>query len=58
MADKIIKGQAWISGNSLVQDQILLTDNGKSSENTVTLIDDIWDDLTKASGNKYKTNDK
>lgn len=58
MADKIIKGQAWISGDSLVQDQILLTSDGKSSENTVTLIANIWDDLTKASGNEYKTNGK
>jgi hypothetical protein len=58
MANKIIKGQAWISGDSLVQDQILLTDTGKSSENTVELIANIWDDLTKASGNEYKTNNK
>ena len=58
MADKIIKGQAWVSGYSLVQDQILLTENGKSSENTVVLIANIWDDLTKASGNEYKTNNK
>ena len=58
MADKIIKGQAWVSGDSLVQDQILLTENGKSSENTVVLIANIWDDLTKASGNEYKTNNK
>ena len=60
MADntKLIKGQAWINGNSLVQDQILITADGKSCENTVVLIEDIWDDLTKASGNEYQTNNK
>lgn len=57
MADKIIKGQAWIYENSLVQDQTLITTNG-TSENTVVLIENIWDDLTKASGNQYKTNNK
>lgn len=55
---KIIKGQAWISGDSLVQDQILITSDGKSSENTIVLIADIWSDLTAASGNQYKTNNK
>lgn len=61
MADttKTIKGQAWISGNSLVQDQILLTTGGKSSENTIVIIQNIWEDLTEMSDSHiYKTNNK
>lgn len=58
MADetKTILGQAWISGDSLVQDQILVTTNGMS-ENTVVILQDIWSDLTSNNGT-YKTNDK
>lgn len=56
MADKIIKGQAWISGVSLVQDQILITTKG-TSENTVVLVPNIWTDLTTFSdSHEYKTN--
>ena len=67
---KTIKGQAWINnvvthdehGNeiiksSLVQDQILVVPGVDSFSNTVCLVDDIWEDLTSASG-QYKTNGK
>lgn len=47
-----IYGPAFISENSLVQDQILLTDKGQS-ENTVLIIPDIWKDLMNPSG-KWK----
>lgn len=54
MSDSVtIKGQAWIYDNSQVlQDQTLITANG-TSENTVILVDDIWEDLTTVSG-KWK----
>lgn len=60
MADTTtILGQAWIYGNSLVQDQILITSDGKSSENTVPIIENIWEDLTSLSdSHEYKTNKK
>ena len=45
MNTKIIKGQAWISGNSLLQDQTLVGPNGVTSSNTVALIENIWDEL-------------
>lgn len=54
---KTIKGQAWIAGDSLVQDQILVLPNGITSNNTVALIDNIWDDLTSKNGT-YKWNGK
>ena len=57
MESKTIKGQAWIQGNSLVQDQILITTGGQTSENVIVLIENIWDDLKSDSGT-YKTNDK
>jgi hypothetical protein len=50
---KTIYGQAYIINNSLVQDQILLVTDGKvvsRSENTVIIIDDIWEDLKSKSG--------
>ena len=57
MDTKIIKGQAWISGNSLVQDQIMIIPGVDSVSNVVCLIEDIWDDLSSSSG-QYKTNGK
>lgn len=45
MESKTIKGQAWIQGDSLVQQQILLLSNGSVCENVVSLIDNIWDNL-------------
>lgn len=53
---KTIYGQAFISGNSLLQDVILLTDSTQS-ENTIEIIKDIWEDLKSTSG-KSKTNKK
>lgn len=56
MAQKEIYGQAFISGKSLVQDIILFVDD-KQSENTVVLIEDIWEDLKSPAGT-FKTNNK
>lgn len=47
---KIIKGQVWVSGNSLIQDQTLIGPNGATSNNTVALIDNIWEDLLSENG--------
>lgn len=45
-----IKGQPWIYDNSQVlQDQTLITPNA-TADNTVVLIDDIWDDLLSNNG--------
>ena len=50
MANAItIYGQAFISDDSLVQDQILITDKTQS-ENTIVIIPDIWEDLMNPSG--------
>ena len=48
-----ILGQAFISGDALVQDQIFLTDTTQS-ENTVILIPNIWEDLMSVTG-KWKS---
>ena len=56
MDSKLIKGQAWIVGDKLVQSQTLFFSNGSTSENTVVLIDDIWADLRSAG--TYKSNEK
>lgn len=48
-----IYGQAFISDNALVQDQILLTDKTQS-ENTIVIVPDIWEDLKSSTG-KWKT---
>lgn len=53
---KIIKGQAFIIGDALVQEQILITPGQASSTNVVELIKNIWDDL-KTEGT-YKSNRK
>lgn len=57
MESKTIKGQAMIIGDSLVQDQILILQNGVVSENSIVLIKNIWDDLTSESGT-FKSNQK
>ena len=57
MDNKIIKGQAWVSGDSLLQDQILVLPGGKHSVNTVPLIENIWEDLRSENGT-YKSNKK
>ena len=55
---KTIKGQCWIENNCLVQEQILLVSGvNNSAYNTIVLIEDIWADLTSASGT-YKFNNK
>ena len=56
METKTIYGQAFISGNSLVQDVVFFV-NDTQSESTVEIINNIWEDLKSASG-KYKTNKK
>ena len=56
MTGKIIKGQAMIIGDSLVQNQTLISSSGVS-ENIVPLIKNIWEDLLKADGaHEYKSN--
>lgn len=56
MADfKVIKGQAWIDGNALNQEQIMIIPKRPAITNIVSLIPDIWEDLTSASGT-YKSN--
>jgi hypothetical protein len=51
---KIIYAQPYVSGKSLMQDQILMIQmpNGSvnSSENKVALISNIWEDLQKSNG--------
>jgi hypothetical protein len=57
MADyKVIKGQAWIDGKSLVQEQIMIIPGKSAITNTIVLVEDIWEDLKSASGT-YKTKD-
>lgn len=56
---KTIKGQAWIIGDKLIQEQILLLTNGNSSTNNVAIIDDIWKNLVDGSETyPVKYNDK
>lgn len=59
---KIIRGQAWISGNSLIQDIITITENGSSAistESTETIVENIWTDLTNLTDeHNYETNNK
>ena len=58
MSELIVKGQAWIVDNKLVQDQITFSDSDTTKNGTtetVTLIENIWDDLFSGSG-KYKWN--
>ena len=42
----VIKGQAWIKGDKLLQDQIVFLNN-IPTENIVVLISNIWDNLLK-----------
>lgn len=52
-ATRIVYGQAFVSGNSLVQEQLLMIQmpNGSAttSENHVVLIPNIWEDLKKST---------
>jgi len=47
---KTIKGQAWIEGEDLVQEQVMLIPGKAAITNVVAIISNIWDDLTSASG--------
>ena len=66
MAEKIIKGQPYIQGDSLVQDQTKITNKGKAIDiPAAVIIEDIWENLknntpyTYDNGSKsYKTNSK
>lgn len=53
---RVVFGQPYLSGKSMLQDQILMIilPNGSvtSSNNLVVLIPDIWEDLKKSTG-KY-----
>lgn len=53
---KTIYGQAFISGDSLLQDVVFFV-NSTQSENTVEVIKNIWEDLMDPAG-KAKTNKK
>ena len=58
MDTKTIKGQAWIDGDRLVQEQFLLVPGATNpSYNVVSLVPNIWDDLTTSSGT-YKYNNQ
>lgn len=54
MAEKIIKGMPFISGNKLCQEQTIFVQVSKRNvqelTETVTLIEDIWEDLKDKSG--------
>ena len=51
---KIVYAQPYVSGKSLIQEQILMIQmpggSATSSKNIVTLISDIWKDLKKSIG--------
>ena len=55
---RTIKGQPYLDGSTLRQDQILLiTSDGKrvqEASGTITLVPDIWIDLKKSSGGSWK----
>ena len=58
MNSKTIKGQAWISPEGqLLQDQVLILENGATCNNTVALIADIWEDLL-SKNSTVKSNGK
>jgi hypothetical protein len=61
MSELVIKGQAWICNDQLIQDQVVFSDSENASDNgasrTVVLIDNIWDDLFSGAGT-YKWNGK
>jgi hypothetical protein len=60
MSELVVKGQAWIVDDKLVQDQVTFSDSDPSINGTssvVVLIEDIWDDLFSSSGT-YHSNGK
>lgn len=50
---KTIKGQAWIEGEALVQEQVMLIPGKSAITNVVALIPNIWEDLTSNSGTYF-----
>lgn len=53
MAQKVIKNAPYIDGDKLVQEQIVFIENKKKVEElneTVVLIENIWEDLKSKSG--------
>lgn len=50
---RIIKGEAYILGDSLVQDQTVFREDGLVSESQAIIIENIWDDLM-AERHQYK----
>lgn len=54
---KIIKGQTWISGDKLIQEQMTFKVGKQPTTETVVLIEDIWKDLNSDKGT-YKSNSK
>lgn len=60
MSELIVKGQAWIVDDKLVQDQITFSDSDTAKNGTtetVVLVDNIWDDLFSGAG-KYEWNNR
>lgn len=49
-----MKGQAWIYENKQVLQDLTLITPGHSSNATEVLVEDIWEDLLKTSGSKWK----
>lgn len=47
---KVLKGQAYIMGSTLYQEQILVTPGAVSETQTEVLIEDIWEDLIDGPG--------
>ena len=66
MAEKIIKGQPYILGNSLVQDQTKISGNGRAKDiPAAVIIENIWNNLKdntpytyEGNSASYKTNSK
>lgn len=55
---KTLYGNVWINeGKSLVQDIIVVLPTGQMLDNTVILVENIWEDLL-TDGGKWKTNGK
>ena len=50
MANKTLYGQAWIHGNSVLQDQTVFEDGILTETKTVVLIDNIWEESLNGEG--------
>lgn len=53
---KDIKGQAWLSGDTLLQTITTFEEDGSVTEHNDVLVEDIWADLLSDSGT-YKVNE-